>query len=125
MLYRTTGGRVGKRLVDNDMLLLTTVGRKTGRLHTIPLLYLRDDDRLVLIASYGGRPHHPEWYLNLVADPHVTVELPGAKRNMVASTADRDERAHWWPRIVSAYGGYATYELRTDREIPVVFLDPA
>jgi deazaflavin-dependent oxidoreductase (nitroreductase family) len=116
---------VGKRLVDNDMLLLTTVGRKTEQAHTVPLLYLTDTDRLVLIASYGGRANSPEWYLNLTLRPDVTVQLPGKKMQMVARTADPEERAEWWPRIVEAYDGYAAYQARTDRVIPVVFLEPA
>jgi deazaflavin-dependent oxidoreductase (nitroreductase family) len=123
MLFRRTGGRVGNRLVDNDMLLLTTIGRMTGEPHTVPLLYLRDEDSLVVIASYGGRHHYPDWYLNLVKVPEVSVELPGNTHRMVGRTADSDERARWWPRIVDAYGGYAAYQSRTDREIPVVFLD--
>lgn len=123
-LFRLTNGRVGRRLVDNDMLLLTTSGRVTGEAHTVPLLYLRDGDRLVVIASYGGRDNHPDWYLNLESEPGVVVELPGIRRRMVARTADSDERAFWWPRIVDAYDGYAVYQSRTRREIPVVFLDP-
>lgn len=122
-LFRLTDGRVGKRLVDNDMLLLTTSGRVTGEAHTVPLLYLRDRDRLVVIASYGGRDHYPDWYLNLDPTPEVVVELPGKRLGMVARTADSDERARWWPRIVDAYDGYAVYQSRTRREIPVVFLD--
>ncbi len=115
---------VGKRLVDNDMLLLTTVGRKTEQAHTVPLLYLTDADRLVVIASYGGRNNYPEWYLNLTSRPNVTVEQPGKKMQMVARTADPEERVEWWPRIVEAYDGYAAYQARTDRVIPVVFLEP-
>ncbi len=118
-----TRGRVGKRLVDNDMLLLTTSGRVTGEPHTVPLLYLRDGNRLVVIASYGGRDDHPDWYLNLESAPEVVVELPGIRLRMVARTADPDERARWWPRILDAYDGYAVYQSRTRREIPVVFLD--
>jgi len=106
------------------MLLLTTTGRKTGNPHTVPLLYLIDDERLVVIASYGGRDGHPEWYLNLHALPSVVVELSSKKLSMVARTADFAERVKWWPKIVEAYGGYATYQARTDREIPVVFLEP-
>ena len=119
-----THGRLGKRLVDNDMLLLTTSGRATGEAHTVPLLYLRDGDRLVVIASYGGRDHYPDWYLNLESRPEVVVELPGTRVRMVARTANSNERARWWPRIVDAYHAYAEYQLRTQREIPVVFLDP-
>ena len=125
VLFRSTGGRVGKRLVDNDMLLLTTKGRKTGKSRTVPLLYLTDNDRFVVIASYGGRDNYPEWYLNLVAEPKVDVALPGRKAAFVARTADPEERSEWWPRIVNAYDGYAVYQARTEREIPVVFLERA
>ena len=124
-LFTLTGGRVGKRLVNNDMLLLTTKGRATGNLHTVPLLYLAEGDRLVVIASYGGRRRHPDWYLNLEVNPTVGVRLPRERRRqMVASTASSEERQAWWPRIVRAYSGYADYQARTDRQIPVVFLDP-
>ena len=124
-LFRITRGRIGKRLVANDMLLLTTIGRKTAVAHTVPLLYLTEADRLVVIASYGGRNQHPEWYLNLVANPLVTVEIPGQKMSMAARTAGPEERNVWWPKILDAYDGYAIYQSRTDRKIPVVFLEPA
>ena len=123
-LYRITDGALGRRLVDNDMLLLTTHGRESGNAHTVPLLYLTEDDRYVVIASYGGRDGHPDWYLNLVNEPIVEVKTPAVTKTMIARTADADERAVWWPRIVEAYHGYATYQSRTDREIPVVFLEP-
>jgi len=122
-LYRATRGRVGQRLVHNDMLLLTTVGRRTGAAHTVPLLYLRDGDRLVVIASYGGRPEHPEWYRNLVANPEATVQILGNTRQTRARTMTAKERAVWWPKVVQAYSDYAEYQSRTDREIPVVWLD--
>lgn len=123
-LYRITGGLVGRRLVDNDMLLLTTRGHRTGRRHTVPLLYLRDGRSLLVVASYGGRPRHPTWYENLGADSKVTVQVKSRKTRMVARTATAEERSRWWPRIVEAYDGYSTYQSRTDREIPVVFLEP-
>jgi deazaflavin-dependent oxidoreductase (nitroreductase family) len=122
-LYRVTGGRVGQRLVDNDMLLLTTSGRGTGRPHTVPLLYLRHGQQLVVIASYGGRPHHPDWYLNLLAEPRAEVQVGGRQYRVLARTAKAPERAEWWPRVVDAYPGYTEYQLRTAREIPVVFLE--
>jgi len=125
VLYRTTGGRIGRRLVHNDMCLLTTTGRHTGKEHTVPLLYLRDGDRLVVIASWGGRDRHPEWYLNLLEHPSATVQVLEERRPVTATTASADERAVWWPRVLDAYDGYADYESRTDREIPVVFLDPS
>ena len=122
-LYRATNGLVGRRLVHNDMLLLTTRGRLTGTDHTVPLLYLRDGGRLVVIASYGGRPDHPEWYLNLVHEPRARVQVLGDRREVMASTMTADERSQWWPRAVEAYGDYATYQARTTREIPIVWLD--
>ncbi len=106
------------------MLLLTTTGRKTGQDHTVPLLYLTDDERLVVIASYGGREYYPAWYLNLVDNPVVTAQLLGRTLEMVARVAHHDERQEWWPRIVDAYDGYRVYQSRTKREIPVVFLEP-
>ncbi len=125
MLYRLTGGVLGRRLVNNDMLLLTTTGRVSGRMHTVPLLYLRDGECLVVIASYGGRAHHPAWYQNLVANSAVTVQVRGRRRQMTARTASVEERALWWPRIERAYDAYATYQGRTSRVIPVVFLEGA
>jgi deazaflavin-dependent oxidoreductase (nitroreductase family) len=124
-LYRMTGGLLGRRLVDNDILLLTTRGRSTGREHTVPLLYLRDGDRLVVIASYGGRDQHPQWYVNLLDEPLVTVQIAGLRRAYRARAATEEERATWWPHVVSAYSDYAVYQSRTDRQIPVVMLEPA
>ena len=123
-LYRTTGGVIGRRLVSNDMCLLTTQGRRSGRPHTVPLLYLTDGDRVVVIASYGGRRHHPDWYLNLEAHPTGTLQVMQHRQPVIARTADAEERALWWPRVVSAYADYDVYQSRTDREIPIVFLDP-
>ena len=123
VLFRLTRGRIGSRLVHNDMLLLTTTGRKSGKPHTVPLLYLTEGDTVVLIASWGGRPHHPEWYLNLVSDPAVTIQIDGRKQPMRARTAGPEERSAWWPRAVAAYDGYREYQSRTDREIPVVVLE--
>ncbi|HWB89631.1 MAG TPA: nitroreductase family deazaflavin-dependent oxidoreductase [Acidimicrobiia bacterium] len=123
-LYRLTGGLVGRRMVDNDVLLLTTKGHVTGKPHTVPLLYLRDGPNLVLIASYGGRPRHPTWYRNLVADPSVEVRVQGRTRRMRARTATDAERQTWWPRVVEAYSGYADYQSRTERTIPIVILEP-
>ena len=125
VLYRSTGGAVGRRLVDNDMCLLTTTGRRTGKRHTVPLLYLRDGDRIVVIASWGGRDQHPEWYLNLLVHSVASVQVLGDHRPVRARTADDGERSSWWPRVLAAYDGYAAYQSRTEREIPVVFLDPS
>jgi len=125
VLYEMTNGMLGRRLAGNDMLLLTTRGRLTGELHTVPLLYLRDGDRLLVIASYGGRDRHPEWYLNLLADSSVTARVGNRTLAMTARTVSSAERAGWWPTVVKAYGDYAVYQERTDREIPIVALEPA
>lgn len=124
VLYRLSGGRVGRRLVDNDMLLLTTRGRVSGRHHTIPLLYLGGPDRLVVFASWGGRADHPEWYQNLLHEPRAEVQVVAERWPVVARTAPDPDRAEWWQRAVTAYRGYAAYQARTDRQIPVVFLEP-
>ena len=123
MLYQATDGILGRRLVGNDMLLLTTRGRSTGKPHTVPLLYLHDGERLLVIASYGGRDHHPEWYLNLVADPSVTARVGERNVMLTARPASSAERAVWWPKVVEAYSDYAVYQTRTSREIPVVALE--
>jgi F420H(2)-dependent quinone reductase len=122
--YRLTSGRLGARLVANDMLLLTTTGHVSGEEHTVPLLFLRDGPKLVVIASYGGRSDHPAWYYNLVANPAVMVQIGGKRYLRVARVADPEERATWWPQVVAAYEGYAEYQSRTNREIPIVFLEP-
>lgn len=119
-----TGGLVGRRLVDNDMLLLTSRGHVTGEEHTVPLLYLRSGRTLVVVASYGGRSSHPTWYENLVADPRVEVQVSRTRTTMIARTASDEERSKWWPTIAVAYPGYLNYESKTDREIPVVILEP-
>lgn len=123
-VYRITGGVLGRRLVRNDMLLLTTTGAKTGRRHTVPLLHLRDGEALVVIASWGGRPRHPQWYTNLVANPTATVQVRSKRWPVRGRTAEPDERAVWWPKVVAAYPGYHVYESKTDRVIPIVFLEP-
>jgi F420H(2)-dependent quinone reductase len=122
-LYRLTRGALGRRLVHNDMLLLTTYGARTGRDHAVPLLYLRDGDRLVVIASYGGRPHHPQWFQNLVANPEAIVQVRSKRWPVRARAATPDERSEWWPRVLAAYYKYREYQSNTDRVIPVVFLD--
>jgi deazaflavin-dependent oxidoreductase (nitroreductase family) len=123
-LYLTTGGRVGKRLVANDMLLLTTTGRTYGRKHTVPLLFLQTGEAIVVMASWGGRDYHPDWYLNLVAEPTAAVTIKGTTRPVVARTADGEEREIWWQRAQRAYRGYQAYQKRTSREIPIVILEP-
>jgi deazaflavin-dependent oxidoreductase (nitroreductase family) len=124
LVYRLTGGRIGRRLVNNDMLLLTTRGARTGRKHTVPLLYLRDGETLVVIASWGGLPANPQWFRNLMADPEATVQVRSERWAVRARAASAQEREDWWPRVLAAYKGYRVYQSHTDRVIPVVFLPP-
>jgi F420H(2)-dependent quinone reductase len=123
-IYRLTRGVIGRRLVENDMLLLTTRGRRSGRPHQVPLLYLREHERIVVIASYGGRPQYPDWFLNLLAQPEAQIQIRERHLSVRASVASASERSVWWARVVKAYEGYGDYQARTDRVIPVVFLDP-
>ena len=124
-MYRLTGGRVGRRLVNNDMMLLTTTGRRSGRRHTIPLLYLSDGDSVIVVASWGGRDYPPHWYLNVMADPNVSVQINGETWAAIAKKLDEPERSMWWDRAVTAYDGYTEYQGRTDRVIPILRLSPS
>lgn len=124
-LLRTSGGRLGNRfLYGAPLLQLTTQGWKTGARGTVVLIYLRDGDRLVVVASKGGVSEHPVWYRNLTVHPDVEIELDGRTAPMRATTAAADERASLWPRLVALYPPYDGYQARTAREIPVVVLTP-
>jgi F420H(2)-dependent quinone reductase len=123
-MYRVSGGKLGKSFFGSPILLLTTTGRRTRRPRTWPLTYLPDGDRLIVIASNGGQPNHPAWYLNLRATPQVSVQLGDRVRTMVAQTAEGDEGARLWSRVVEEYPAYAEYQRKTDRQIPVVVLHP-
>lgn len=125
LVLRTTGGRLLGRLAGMPVLLLTTTGRVTGRSRTTVLTTpVHDSGRIVLVASYGGDDRHPSWFLNLRDDPEVTVEMEGAVRPMRARVATDEEKQDLWPQVVDAYGGYGGYQGRTDRDIPVVILEP-
>lgn len=118
-------GKIGWTAANMPVLELTTTGRTSGRLRTVLLTSpVQDGENLVIVASKGGEPTHPAWYLNLVEDPNVTVTTIDRTRPMLARTAVADERAELWPRIVAAARNYADYQRKTDREIPVVILEP-
>jgi deazaflavin-dependent oxidoreductase (nitroreductase family) len=118
-----SGGRLAGRIAGGaPVLLLTTTGRKSGKQRTTPLLYLDDAGRYVVIASVGGAPKHPAWYLNLLTNPAATVEVGKRKLAVTAATASPEERARLWPLAVQMYAGYAGYQAKTTREIPVVIL---
>ncbi len=122
--YRLTGGLIGGRFGKAPILLLTTTGRKSGRQRTSPLLYYPDGDNLVIIASKGGSPTHPAWYLNLTAHPKAEVQVGRETKAVVAETASAEERARLWPLVTEMYSQYDDYQRRTKREIPVVVLRP-
>ena len=105
-------------------LLLTTIGRKSGQPRTTPVLYLRDGEAIVVVASKGGLPNHPLWYSNLEANANVEVEVDGQKMAMLARRATEEEKQRLWPRLVGMYPDFANYQARTDRDIPVIFLSP-
>ena len=105
-------------------LVLHTTGRRSGQPRETPLSYTRDGDDYVVIASDGGSPRHPDWYLNLEADPDAEVDIGGRRSPVRAATVTGDERDRLWRQAVGSYGGYAGYQARTDRQIPVVRLSP-
>lgn len=124
-LLKATGGRFPKRLLGMQPVELHHTGRTSGQprstMLTAPIF---EPDRIVLVASKGGHPDHPDWYKNLVAHPDVELTVDHERLPMRARTASGEERAALWPRIVSAYKGYEGYQRNTDREIPVVILEP-
>lgn len=123
-LLRASRGRLGNRFRGAPLVLLTTTGRKTGKPRTWPLLTVRDGDSYVFSASNSGHDHHPSWYLNLEADPAVTIEDRGRKIRGRARIVTGDERAAWYQRFVEVYPTYDQYADATDREIPVVIVEP-
>jgi deazaflavin-dependent oxidoreductase (nitroreductase family) len=125
ILYRRSGGRLGNTLSGAPVLLLDHVGRKSGRTRTAPLLYMRDGEDLVIVASRGGSDAMPAWWLNLQANPTTTVQVGTEHRRVAAREASAEEKTELWPRLVEMYGDYEIYQRRTEREIPVVILSPA
>jgi deazaflavin-dependent oxidoreductase (nitroreductase family) len=122
LLYRASGGRLGGRVWDLPVVLLTTTGRRTGKQRTVPLCSLRDGEDTVVIASYGGLDRPPSWWLNLEADPHAQLLRGREHRSVVARNAGPEERARLWAELTARAPGYLEYERRTAREIPVVIL---
>jgi F420H(2)-dependent quinone reductase len=125
LAYRATGGLVGHRVPGAPpMLLLDHVGAKSGKHRTTPLAYLGDGEDLVLVASKGGSPRHPAWFHNLRAYPDTTAQVGSERRAVRARVATAEQRARLWPKVVEMYPGYRHYQRRTEREIPLVILEP-
>ncbi len=125
VLYRASGGRIGARVWGLPIVLLTTTGRRSGRLRTVPLCSLRDGESYVVIASYGGLDRSPSWWLNLQDEPRATVQVGRSTLQVTAREASSDERARLWAEVTRRAPGYLGYERRTSRRIPVVLLEPA
>jgi deazaflavin-dependent oxidoreductase (nitroreductase family) len=121
---RANGGRISSGpFAGRNVLLLTTTGAKSGLPRLVPLAYTRDGDRYVIVASKGGAPTHPAWYLNLVANPIVTVELGPEKFQARAVVAEDAERDRLYAQHAATYPGFNEYQARTSRRIPVVLLE--
>ena len=123
LVYRLTGGKVGGRIGKLPVLLLTTIGRKSGQPRTQPLAYTRVGDGYAVIASKGGAPQHPLWYLNLRANPLAEVTVGRETREVRARDADGEERERLWRALADLYPGYDRYAQKTSRRIPVVVLE--
>lgn len=120
--FRANAGKVGGRYEGRPLLLLTVTGRKTGRAYTTPVMYLADGDSYCVFASRGGAPYHPSWYLNLVANPRVIVEVGTQRFEAQATVAGPDERDLLYAKQASLYSQFADYQSKTTRKIPVVRL---
>lgn len=123
-MYRRTDGRVGAKLLRFPAALLTTTGRKSNEPRTTATLYLRDGDRVILPASFGGREEHPLWYRNLQENPAVQVQIRAQRLDLVAGDATASERDRYWPALTRMYPRYRKYRQATDRVIPLVVCEP-
>lgn len=122
--FRANAGKVGGPFEGSPMLILHTTGARSGREHMNPLVYQSDGDRLVVFASKGGAPNHPDWYHNLAANPDVTIEVGTETLAKRARIATGDERERLWTRQKQLMPGFADYQAKTTRQIPVVILEP-
>lgn len=122
--FRANGGKVGGPFEGAPLLLLHTTGAKSGQGRVNPMMYRADGDRLVVFASKAGAPTHPAWYHNLLAAPRVSVEVGTETRDVVARAAEGEERDRLWSAQKQEWPGFADYETKTTRQIPVVVLEP-
>lgn len=124
-VYRETNGETGYLWNGSPILLLTTKGRKSGEPRTIPIIFTPVGEAYVIVASKGGSPTHPLWYLNVLEDPHVRVQIKAEEFDAVARTAESPERERLWAEATRNWPNYDAYQARTDRRIPVVVLERA
>ena len=123
-VYRETGGERGYHWRGTEILLLTTTGRASGKERTTPLIHRTDGDSYVIVASKGGAPDHPGWFQNLSANPQATVQVRDQVIPVQAGVAQGDERSRLWSLMTEAWPAYDEYQTRTEREIPIVVLQP-
>jgi deazaflavin-dependent oxidoreductase (nitroreductase family) len=135
-LYESSGGTQGttlsvlvardedEHLRDLPVVILTTLGAKSGKIRKTPLMRVEHDGSYAVVASLAGAPQHPVWYHNVVANPRVELQDGPVRQDMLAREVTGDEKALWWARAVEAFPGYAEYQKKTDREIPVLVLEP-
>ncbi|SOD71416.1 deazaflavin-dependent oxidoreductase (nitroreductase family) [Jatrophihabitans sp. GAS493] len=124
-LYESSDGTEGTTLFGLPVIVLTSVGAKSGKIRKTPLMRVEHEGQYAVVASQGGAPTHPVWYYNLAADPQVELQDGPTRQDMVAHLATGEERSQWWERAVEAYPSYADYQTKTSREIPVFVLEPA
>ncbi|KMO93490.1 nitroreductase family deazaflavin-dependent oxidoreductase [Streptomyces roseus] len=124
-LYESSGGTQGTTLQDRPVVILTSLGAKSGKIRKSPVMRVEHDGSYAVVASAAGAPKHPVWYHNVVADPRVELQDGPVRQDMLAREVTGDEKAVWWARAVEAFPDYAEYQKQTDRQIPVVVLEPA
>ncbi len=122
-LYEATNGEKGGDLRGSPVIVLTSVGAKTGKLRKTALMRVEHEGRYAVVASLGGAPRNPAWYHNLKKNPHVELQDGATRRDYTAREVSGDEKAAWWQRAVDAWPDYATYQAKTDRQIPVFVLE--
>jgi deazaflavin-dependent oxidoreductase (nitroreductase family) len=123
-LYESSGGTQGTDMNGLPVIILTSLGAKSGKVRKSPLMRVEHDGEYAVVASLGGAPNHPVWYYNLTANPHVELQDGPARRDYRARELQGAERDTWWDRAVAAYPDYAEYQKKTDRTIPVFVLTP-
>ena len=125
LVYRLTGGRMMNQAEGAPICLVTMTGARSNKRKTIALMYTPHGEDVLLVASMGGAPKHPLWYFNLLAHPDIEIQVGSNKRRMRAHQASAEEKAKLWPIAVANYPSFATYQTRTDRDIPVMVCTPA
>jgi deazaflavin-dependent oxidoreductase (nitroreductase family) len=122
--FRANGGKVGGQFEGAPLLLLHTTGAKSGQARVNPMMYQADGDNFAVFASKAGAPTNPDWYHNLLANPRASIEVGDSTVNVIAKVAEGDDRERLWSRQKELYPGFADYEAKTTREIPVIVLEP-